>query len=218
MFSSLVLAAAVAFAGQVTFKTPDGWKIVGSYIPAAKGKPTAILVHGVAAGRTEFDDLANALARRGVGSLAIDLRGHGESIEGPKGHRTYQSFSRKDFADAAGDVKAAAEFLRFKGVNGSKLGFVGGSLGANLAALQSGGFHALLSPGYEYAGVSLPKGWSGKRVLCAASAEDAYSYQTCRELERKKIEFLEGGAGHGAQLLADGAVLDRLTRFIEGLK
>ena len=41
--AAVVLAAAQA----VSFATKDGWTIAASYRPAAKGKATVVLAHGV---------------------------------------------------------------------------------------------------------------------------------------------------------------------------
>ena len=72
--------------------------------------------------------LATRLAAEGFGVLALDLRGHGESVGaiGP------------DFAPMVQDVRAARRFLATRAdVIQSRVGIVGASLGANLAAIEA---------------------------------------------------------------------------------
>jgi pimeloyl-ACP methyl ester carboxylesterase len=57
--------------------------------------PTFLLVHGLASAARMWDGVGAALAERGHGSLAVDLRGHGES---PKPDGGY------DFATVVGDL------------------------------------------------------------------------------------------------------------------
>jgi dienelactone hydrolase len=59
----------------------DGWRLIGGWRapPGREPVPAVLLLHRAAGSRGEYDDLANALARRGVASLRLDLRGHGES-------------------------------------------------------------------------------------------------------------------------------------------
>ena len=87
------------------------------------------------------------MAAEGIGGLAIDLRGHGESPGSPQ-----------DYAGMVQDVRAARRFLSTRSeVAPSRIGIAGASIGATLAALASADDPsvvslALLSPSLDYRG------------------------------------------------------------------
>lgn len=106
-----------------------GWKLVGELcIPNDVNEPPAVIMLNKAAGnRTVYKVLAIQLAKRGIASLRLDLRGHGESInlgrfvpgEVPKSPMIWE---------ADEDVVAAHNYLKtYKGINKNRIGMVGGS-------------------------------------------------------------------------------------------
>jgi len=219
VFLPLALALAAAPAPEpARFPAAGGWTIAASYRPPdGKRGRVVLLVHGVGAGKGEWDPLAQELWKRGIGTLAIDLRGHGESAARAEQWRDFDMTG--EWPRCEGDLEAALAFLKKRGVSASRVGAVGGSIGANLVSQLAARhpelrFAALLSPGADYRGVS-PASLKGRRVLVAASPGDAYAYQTARALEsRDKARFLEAGAGHGAQLLRDPDFLKALVDWI----
>jgi len=208
--AALLVFAAPARAVVARFRTQDHWSIVADYRPAAKGRPVAILVHGVAANHEEWAPLAAALRARGYGSLALDLRGHGDSTAGPTGRRTYQDFDAAgEWPKAAQDIIAAARFLDRRGVPQDRLVLIGGSIGANLCAqalnaLPKARALVLLSPGVDYRGVPLPR-FDPSRAILAASREDGYAYATVQRVRELMpgVAVIVAKSGHGAQMLAD---------------
>jgi pimeloyl-ACP methyl ester carboxylesterase len=210
--ASLALAAPAPQA--VRFKTADGWSIAALYAPPQKGKPVAVLVHGVAAGKGEWWKLSQALEKEGFGTLALDLRGHGESVN--KG--TFQDFDRKEeWPRAAADIEAALAFLKKKGFAPARVGLAGGSIGANLVSqFRQARWLILLSPGENYRGVGVGE-LSGKKAVVAASPGDAYAFQTASSLALRPNGpvFLQAAKGHGAQLLDDPEFLAKLVDWIK---
>lgn len=217
-----LLLAAPASASVVRFKTSDGWTISGEYHAAAKGRPVAILVHGVAAGRGEWWQLVPALQERGYGTLAVDLRGHGDSTAGPAGRRTYADFDAGgEWAKTPLDVLAAARYLAARGVPQSRLVLIGGSIGANacaeaLAKLPKARALVLLSPGMEYRGLALPR-FDGSKAILAASPDDGYAYATVQRVGQvlPAAVVLPGPGGHGAQMLKDPKFVRRLLAALD---
>lgn len=65
-------------ATDVTFRTPDGVRLSGWYVPSTNGD-AVVLLHGAGSTRTAVLDHAPALAAMGYGVLLYDARGHGRS-------------------------------------------------------------------------------------------------------------------------------------------
>jgi len=141
---------------KVQFKTADGMNIVGDFYKSDKKTGlAALLLHMMPATRSSWDHFAEQLAGTGISSLAIDLRGHGESQGGPEG---FKSFTDQEHQASMKDVEAGIWWLRDAGFK--KIVFAGASIGANLALwrLAEGSDEEiksaiLLSPGLDYRGI-----------------------------------------------------------------
>ncbi|HAH07565.1 MAG TPA: hypothetical protein DCM05_13775 [Elusimicrobia bacterium] len=193
----------------VSFLSPEGLRIAADYLRPRGGKPVLVMLHGVGAGRREWDPLVFEAARLGFGTLQFDARGHGES-----GGPPYTTFLTPEHWEALGrDIEGALSFLRGRGFPPERVGLVGASIGANLALKVAAReprvlFVVLLSPGMSYHGVRLKPDLLhfDRPVLMAAAPDDAYSMRTCRELapalKRPGGRFLQAAAGHGAQMLS----------------
>lgn len=161
-------------------KTTDDVEIAADYYPVEKSIRGAVLIHMMPETRQSFRICAEKLQARGISALAIDLRGHGDSIRGPQGKTLdYKTFSDTDHQQSIRDLEAGIQFLRTKGI--SDIYLIGASIGANLALQALAEDSALrgavvLSPGYNYRGIeTLPlvmRLHSGQRVLFAASRDD----------------------------------------------
>src|SRR5207245_1856203 len=93
-----------------------------------------LLLHMMPAVKESWQELAKALNEAGLSALAIDFRGHGESVSKSDGTR----LNYKDFADEQQqakilDVRGAMEWLRARGAQDSQIAVIGASIGANLA-------------------------------------------------------------------------------------
>ena len=95
---------------RVTIDSLDGIKIPGIYCaPNGKNRGAILVLHGITTHKDEygnfFADLARAFALKGLASLRIDFRGHGES-----------TVSQKSFTVASQlcDTVAASRWLRTK--------------------------------------------------------------------------------------------------------
>ena len=106
----------------------DGWRLVGDLqIPDSAETVAAVLLLNKAAGdRSAYDELARRLADRGIASLALDLRGHGESVnlarfvagEVPRSPLIW---------DAEADVLAAYRFLQQASrIDAHRIAIIGG--------------------------------------------------------------------------------------------
>lgn len=198
---------------KVSFITEDGVTIVGDYYEGG-GDRAALLLHMMPATRGSWTAFANTLVAEGFSALAIDLRGHGESVEGPDGSALdYKNFSGNEHQTSVNDVAAAVRWLR-EAKSMREISIAGASIGANLAFLYAAGDHAirstaLLSPGLNYKGTDtlavVGKFSERQRFFFLASEEDEYSAASAKELfeklnREKKIEIFQD-AGHGTTIL-----------------
>jgi alpha-beta hydrolase superfamily lysophospholipase len=204
--AAAVIGAAVADAGtRVTLASRDGLTLVGTLVePDSTPAPAVLLLHGLGRSRHDWDRFAETLAARGIGSLALDIRGHGES-GGP---------APEDLSIAVADAIAGLEFLsRQASVAPGRLGIVGASIGANLAVLAGAGDSyvraiVLLSPGLDYRGLKIENAmrrYGERAALIVTSQEDPYATRSSKVLSSTglighELQVLEG-AGHGAAML-----------------
>lgn len=196
---------------SITITTQDDVRVAGHWYPVVEPKGWALLLHMMPATKESYAGLAEALQQRGIASLAIDFRGHGESQGGPNG---YEGFSSVEQQAKIKDVEAAVAWLTSRGMTESRFVLVGASIGANLA-LQWLAAHAgvpaavLLSPGLDYRGVRTePLAQSltpfQRTFLAAGGADDEYSTATVRRLaagigDRAVIRMF-ASAGHGTTM------------------
>lgn len=201
---------------RVEFSTEDGVRIVGDLYVAAGAKRAVILLHMMPATRESWRAFGEYLAEAGIAALAIDLRGHGESVVAKDGRRLdYKNFSGLEHQASILDVRAAAEYLGARGLTPTFL--VGASIGANLALRflaesEKTRAVALLSPGTNYRGIeAIPLARaiaSDKKVLIAAAkddknvsgatemAEEIYEALVCA----RQLKIFKTG-GHGTDML-----------------
>lgn len=216
MLALLVLALWASATGEaapqrVALRTDDGVTLSGTwYEPDTRPAPAVILVHMLNRSRREWDTTARRLASAGIGALAIDLRGHGESGGGV----AVPDPAQPDYAAMVLDVRAARRYLAQRAdVQQSRVGIAGASLGANLAALEASADPtiatvALLSPSLDYRGLRIEaavRKLGERRLLLVASDDDPYAVRSARELQKSSAGTRElwilKGAGHGTAML-----------------
>jgi len=139
--ASLALFAAPAAAPtsvEMALTSADGFALKGTLtLPAMKGKaPVVILAHQFNANRAGWAPLAERLAARGIGTLALDLRGHGASTRKGAAEVAVSadfmvSAKAVGFDQIPADLAQAAAWLRQQpGVDGRRIGLAGSSVGA----------------------------------------------------------------------------------------
>ena len=219
----LVWLAALALAGgsvpstraasteRVTLRTDDGTTLAATwYEPSSRPAPAVILVHMLHRSKRDWDALGHRLAGEGIGALAIDLRGHGESQR----YAMPDGAAETGYAPLALDVKAGRRFLASRSdVQQTRIGIVGASLGASVAAHAASADAtfasiALLSPSLDYRGLRIEqalKKVAGRPVLLVAGSDDPYAARSVRELRKagggiREVLLLEQ-AGHGTTML-----------------
>jgi pimeloyl-ACP methyl ester carboxylesterase len=223
--STFALSEPLAARSQrVTFRTDDGltlaaiWYEPSRAVVTIASPPAVILVHMLQRSKRDWDPLATRLAGEGVGALALDLRGHGESPG-----------NAHDYPGMASDLRAARRFLGSRGeVNAGRVGIVGASLGATLAAQASAedasiAAAVLLSPSLDYRGVRIEpflRKFGARPLLLVASDDDGYAARSMRDLQKVgggiRETIVLSHAGHGTAMLQNDPDLSR--RLVEWLR
>lgn len=182
------------------FQTQDGWSISGLYQEAEPEQKTVLLLHDLGKTYADFTAFANQLKEKGFGYLALDLRGHGKSVN--KG--VYSSFAKEgvdnDYNKMTRDINAAMDYLKGKGVAEEEVFFVGAGMGANVAAKAASLWPsvagiALLTPVTNFRDV-LPiaalRVYKGN-VFIAAAADDKKPFLEASVM--RNVSFLSSGEG-----------------------
>jgi pimeloyl-ACP methyl ester carboxylesterase len=121
LVAAILTVGLTAAEEHVTFRTRDGWVIHADGY--GKGDRGVVLVHGGRFEKRSWEKQARALVRAGFRPLAIDLRGFGQSNQGPQS-------ARSDFGSPL-DVLAAVRYLHKKGAR--TVSIIGASMGADAA-------------------------------------------------------------------------------------
>lgn len=202
----------------IYMETQDKVKIVGDVVlPDDDIENATLLLHMMPATRTSYTKLQDALAVCGTASLAIDLRGHGESVlrEGSETVLDYTLFTNEEHQHSILDVFIAyAQLRELTHVDPKHTSVVGASIGASLA-LQFVAINpevplaVLLSPGLRYKGIDIEP-LIGKikeqeqKVVTASSEEDVYSLDAQKKIGQllgsSATLYQEEGEAHGTDL------------------
>jgi pimeloyl-ACP methyl ester carboxylesterase len=189
----------------ITLTTSDNQKIVGDYYQGSKEKGV-LLIHMMPSDRKSWEDFASNLNYE---TLAIDLRGHGESEGGPSG---FENFTDEQHQNSILDVEIGVNFLESLGIDKNNIVLIGASIGANLALEYQGKNPeikkvALLSPGLNYRGVTT-KNWveslkDDQSVFYASSEDDGNNTIENKELDeatKNSKLILYKSSGHGTNM------------------
>jgi len=223
---------------KIFLTTKDGLKIAANLYSAEQPKGWIVFSHMMPAVKESWNDLAKRFQGAGYEGIAIDLRGHGESISGGLTRKlNYRNFSDTEHQKSILDLAAAADFLvQERKAAAEKIYFVGASIGANLS-LQYISEHSefktavLLSPGLDYRGVKtepLAKNLkAGQKVFFVSAKDDIRSggdnaeenqklYVLTPQGVKKQIKIYETG-GHGTDILnVQSELSDLIKDFIGG--
>ncbi len=198
---------------KITIRTKDGVLIAGNYFkPQKEHSPVFLLLHMMPATKESWNTFALRLSEQGFASLAIDLRGHGESIDKNGKRIDYKEFRDAEHRDSMNDIESAKEFLAGqKDVDISRFAIAGASIGANLALWQASmdkdvRLLVLLSAGLNYRGIQaseLTPKYPGP-VYILASEDDTNAAASSKQLYGifpgdKKLNIINGKL-HGTDM------------------
>jgi len=172
-----LLAAAQPVSGPMSLTTADGFTLQGTFnVPANPGRrPVVILAHQFRTDRSGWQPLVADLNARGIATLALDLRGHGQSTR--KGEATVAvtedfmaSSAAVGFDRIPADLAQAAAWVRKQPrIDGRRLGLAGSSIGAYSTLVAAAQIHPVAVLALSPAG-----GWGDQPALrLARSVEEA---------------------------------------------
>lgn len=220
--------AAPALGEDVEYATADGVAISGSFAAPGDGEvPAAILLHALGSDRQDFAALAPLLRRRGIATLAPDLRGAGRSLQRSPSRERYVPPLEEGrlLRLMQRDVEAAVRFLRTRaGVDPDRIVLIGVGAGASVAwraSASAAGIRGAVALGPAVALDELPplRRRPPRGVLLVTQRlQVALSHDLSRRTARPKRVVLAHGELAGVGLLGDPAVerevLDWLDRLM----
>lgn len=220
---------------KINLTTSDNVKIAADFYKAEQPEGWLILIHMMPSTKESWREFAEAVQKQGYESLAIDLRGHGDSLL----MRTeikldYRRFSDEEHQKSILDLKAAVDYLvKNRKATPEKIAFIGASIGANLVLQfinKNPEFKkaVLLSPGLDYRGIkTLPlirEIKNDQSILFATSKDDGNNAEENRQLYdaapakiNKHLIVYEGG-GHGTNMFNNTEELnltETIKKFLE---
>jgi dienelactone hydrolase len=212
----MVPAGAKAGTERVTIRTDDGVSLAATWYAPQSRSPAVVFVHMLHKNRRDWEPVASRLAAEGIGALALDLRGHGESTG------TSPDGDAADYSVLIRDVTAARRYVASRSdVQPARIGIAGASIGANLAVLEASADStvaslALLSPTSDYRGLRIDaalKKYGTRPALMIASDDDAYAMRSAKELQKAgggtRELLIVNHAGHGTVMLGHDPDLAR---------
>jgi len=215
----------------ITYKTLDNVFIKADWAPSPTTLGIVLLLHMMPTDRKSWAPFQQSLARHNLASLAIDLRGHGESVKTSEGAALdFKKFTDEEHQKYLYDVMGAIEWLKDKKYNTDQIMVAGASIGANIAlwALQEEPALAgavMLSPG-NYRGIDAVEKADyikAHHAIWAAGSDsdDPEAFETAQNIveaagaDRKQFVPYKN-AGHGIHLFtADPELMDNLATWIE---
>ncbi len=234
---ALGVAAEAERPWTVQIAASDKVVLVGTIYPAAgtlEKAPVVLFVHGWGRDRGDWDAHARGFGRAGVLAMALDLRGHGESVR----RRTRLAdesvlFSRLTEFDEAlmvDDLLLAIDYLgRHAGADPARVVLVGADLGANLAlkaACRHGSLKGavLLSPRWQIRSVGIREDLArGARLpLLVVGGEKEPAFDDVRQIAQalggpgtsSESFFVPEESAGGARLLGIPPGNDRVLAWI----
>ena len=216
---------------KIFLTTKDGVKIAANLYDVEKPLGWLVLSHMMPATKESYEDLAIKLQNIGYESIAIDLRGHGESTTYADSHGLdadlygqkidYRNFTDENHQKSILDLEAAVDFLiKERNATPDKISFIGASIGANLSLQYitnppAGGPEfktaILLSPGLSYRGLKteplVEKLHSGQKTFFVSAQDDGNNAEQNQLLFEKTPDNINKKiqiyetGGHGTDIL-----------------
>ncbi len=222
VFASFLILLAGCAAKPVFLDTADHFPVAYELkrVPAAKG--AVLLLHGLGTNLDEWYTFGKALRRDGWTTMALDLRGHGDSTYAGKEEIRWTEMNAEGRRSSFHDVEAAVRHLKVHVPEAEQnLWIIGSSFGSSLALVYAAAHPdirgaVLLSPGLVYGDIQTEEAARklGSRVLRAAAEDDFGAVREAGDLfgwipsKNKKLLTRPKGR-HGAVMLDEAEDLKK---------
>ena len=210
---------------KVSFETTDHVTIKADFYKERPKAPTIICLPMYRHTRETYAPLVTPLRKAGFNVLVMDLRGHGESA--PELADRVRNRDAKLFNSMHLDVEAAIRFLAKRGLDTTRLGVVGASVGCSVALASvvryPGSFRAcvVMTPGSNYLGINSiadAKNWPGIPLLILSSEQEAPRVKPVAEAFAgvfTKFEVVPGSNRHGTRMFGKVPGIEkRIAKFM----
>ena len=229
----VLLSAAEPTVREMSLVSPDGFVLKGTLTIPATGKrhPVVLLAHQFGADRTGWKPLTDRLTAAGIATLAVDLRGHGQSTHQGEAEvkitEDYDASAKAiGFDKIPADLAQAAAWVRKQpGINGHRLGLAGASLGGFAAlmaepairplavlALSPAGTAAFGEHGRLALARAVEQGKAAVMVMASHQDDDAFANATALGPIPGVYTRIVEGTAHGFDYLA--AQSDTMAVFL----
>jgi pimeloyl-ACP methyl ester carboxylesterase len=221
---------------DVELKTVDGWSLKGKYLASKSSTTVVVLLHGTGQRKEVWYHLGRYLARAGYGYLALDLRGHGESLAAPDGQQlSWRKFKAtkndNDFANMSLDIQAAVTWLVSAGIPEEGIGLIGTDVGGSVAIKYAAvhphvPFVVMLSPGMSYQEVltvNAVRAYKDRPILMVYSDADKNSARATPilyEFAKRSVGELKASVVmvpriHGVRIPMNGPAIRQIIAWIK---
>lgn len=215
---------------DLTLTAADGYQIAATLTRPEKKTETAgvVLIHMYRNTKESWEPLTRVLADRGITSLTIDLRGHGESRFAPDGSDDSIKVTNRDssFFDTMHlDAETALEYLeKDEHITTHHIGLVGASVGCSIAIQTAVNSKvaavAVMTPGRDYLGIQTMdhiKNWPGTPLLILTSEEEknrgAVDIYTALQNRGAELKIFKEESIHGTNMFGE---VDNVEQIITG--
>jgi alpha-beta hydrolase superfamily lysophospholipase len=208
---------------RIQITTSDDVVLSANWVAATTTLGAVILVHMYPSTKESWMPFQDILAKRGLASLAFDLRGHGESTRTASGQMIdYRKFTDDESVSSMEDIRAAYEWTVKRGIERDRIGVAGASFGANIALrylAENPQIPAalLLSPGLAYHGIGVEEVLDLVNPhqavqMIASKGDDDESVKAADMILKKLAVEIKGvrtlsDAGHGLRMFEGDAAL-----------
>jgi len=214
---------------KIKLITDDDCVIYGYENIVSTSTPIFLEFHGLGSSSIEWEKFNEFLKKNLINYVAIDFRGHGESIKcGKREINSYKELSQNDILSFTKDIDSLYNYIRKK-FNNDLIIPIGASIGANSAMkyfYKKSKKIVLMSPGINYGGFEISEYIKKTKaeILFTVSEKDIYSLNSVRVFlnicsgEKKRCDLILSSSGHGVEIFATQDGYHYIQKIIEWIK